>query len=115
MESIPIRKPAIPKKISEIRSSDERVRVVGVVIHKGGSEILLDDGSGQLTVVLDDPSLAAGIEVGSQARVFGSPMEVEGGLELRADILQRANSLDLKLHEQVREEWKELEKQLRGE
>jgi hypothetical protein len=86
-----------------------------MVVTKGESEFVLDDGSGQLTVLLEDPSLAGEIGVGSKVRVFGNPMEVEGGIELRADILQKADSLDLKLHEEVREEWKKLEARLRGE
>jgi hypothetical protein len=115
MEPIPIRNPAIPKRISELRASDERVMVVGMVVNKGESEFVLDDGSGQLTVVLEDPSLVDEIGVGSKVRVFGNPMEAEGGIELRADILQKADSLDLKLYEKVREEWRKLEARLRGE
>jgi RNase P/RNase MRP subunit p29 len=115
VESIPIRGPAIPKRVSELRAGDERVRVVGMVVNKGESEFVLDDGSGQLTVLLEDPSLVVEIGVGSKVRVFGSPMEAEGGIELHADILQKADSLDLKLYEEVREEEKKLEARLRGE
>jgi hypothetical protein len=112
MESIPIRKPAKLKKISEIRASDERVKVVGLVVNKGDSEFVLDDGSGQLVVILDEPEATQGITVGSRVRVFGNPMEAEGGLEFHADILHKVDGLDLQLQEQVREEWKRLEKEL---
>jgi hypothetical protein len=114
MEPVPTKKPAVPKKISELRAGDERVRIVGLVLDRGDSELVLDDGSGQLTVIFDDPALVEGIEVSSRVRVFGSPMEIEGGLELRADLIQRADTLDLKLYEEVRREWKKLEAETRG-
>jgi hypothetical protein len=113
VEPIPIKKPAIQKKISELRASDERVRIVGLVVSRGDFELVLDDGSGQLTVLPDDPGSAEGVEVGSRVRAFGSPMETEGGLELRADIIQRADTLDLELYEQVREERRKLEAEAR--
>ncbi len=112
MESVPTIKSSPHKKISELRASDERVRVVGLVVEKYESEIVLDDGSGQLTVILEDRNLGSGVEVGSRVRVFGNPMEAEGGLELRAEILQRVDNLDFKLQERVREEWKKLEEDI---
>lgn len=115
MENIPIRMPAPYKRISELRASDERVKVIGLVVDRGSSDLVLDDGSGQITAILEDPAAIGGVDVGSRVRVFGSPMEAEGGLELQADILQRVDPLDVQIHEQVREEWKKQEARLRGE
>ncbi len=112
MESIPTMKHSLHKKISELRASDEKVQVVGLVVDKSESDIVLDDGSGQLPVILEDRNLSSGVEIGSKVRVFGNPMEAEGGIELRAEILQRIDSLDFKLNERVREERKKLEAEL---
>lgn len=104
--------PARPRKISEIKTGDERVRVVGLVVDKKEAELVLDDGSGRITVIFDDPALTEGVEVGSKIRVFGSPLNVADTHELHADIIQRLDKLDLELYEQVRREVKKFEKEL---
>ncbi|MCD6247844.1 MAG: replication protein RepA [Hadesarchaea archaeon] len=104
--------PAKPRKISEIRTADERVSILGVVVDKKEAELLVDDGSGRITVVFDDPSLARDVEVGSTVRVFGAPLSVADAHELHADIIQKLDKLDLKLYEEVRREIKKFEKGL---
>ncbi|MGC8816641.1 MAG: hypothetical protein ACP5PX_02350 [Candidatus Hadarchaeum sp.] len=106
------RMPARPRKISDIRIGDERVRVVGLVVDKRDSEFTLDDGSGLLTVIFDDPAVASGIEIGAKVRVFGSPLLVSGAKELHADIVQRVDKLDLNLYREVRQEAERLEREL---
>ena len=108
----PRRKPARSRKISEIKIGDEQVRVVGLVVDKKEAEFMLDDGSGRLTVVFDDPALIEGVGVGSRVRVFGVPLNVAGAHELRAEIVQSVGGLDLGLHEEVRREVKKLEMEL---
>lgn len=107
--------PARPRKIAEIKLSDDRVRVVGVVVDKKEAEFTLDDGSGHLTVIFDDPSLAEGVAVGSKVRIFGTPLSVSGTNELHAEIVQRVDGLDLKLYEDVRSEVQKLEREIRGD
>lgn len=104
--------PARLRRISDVSMDDERVRVVGVVIDKRDTEFTLDDGTGRLTVVLDDPAVSAGFEVGSKARVFGTPLSVAGVNELHADIAQRVDKLDLNLYSEVRQEMEKLERDL---
>ncbi len=105
-------KPARSRKISEIKIGDERVRVIGLVVDKKEAEFMLDDGSGRLTVVFDDPAVVEGVEIGSRVRVFGMPLNVAGAHELRAEIVQRVDGLDLGLYEEVRREVKKLEREL---
>jgi len=105
-------KPARSRKISEIKIGDERVRVIGLVVDKKEAEFMLDDGSGRLTVVFDDPAVVEGVEIGSRVRVFGMPLNVAGAHELRAEIVQRVDGLDLGLYEEVRREVKKLEGEL---
>ncbi len=108
----PRRRPARSRKISEIKIGDEQVRVVGLVVDKKEAEFMLDDGSGRLTVVFDDPAVVEGVGVGSRVRVFGTPLNVAGAHELRAEIVQKVDGLDLGLYEEVRREVKKLEKEI---
>jgi len=107
------RVPAKQRRISDVSVDDERVRVVGVVVDKREAELTLDDGTGRLTVIFEDPAISAGLEVGSKARVFGTPLSVAGTNELHADIAQRVDKLDLSLYSQVRQEMEKLERDLR--
>lgn len=109
MEEVrPGARPAVPRKISEMRPEDERVRVVGLVVDKQGSDFTIDDGSGQLPVTSEDPSLSVGVEVGSKVRVFGTPMVSDEEVELHAEIVQRVDKLDLELYQQVQQEKEKL-------
>jgi len=107
-------KPARNRKISEIKIGDERVRVIGLVVDKKEAEFVLDDGSGRITVVFDDPAVVEGVEIGSRVRVFGAPLNVAGAHELRAEIVQKVDGLDLGLYDEVRREVKKLEMELEG-
>lgn len=109
-----IRRPARPRKISEIKIGDERVMVVGLVVDKKEAEFTLDDGSGHLTVIFDDPAVAGAVEIGSKIKVFGTPLGVAGTNELHAEIVQKVDALDLGLYEEVRREVKKLERELGG-
>jgi len=101
-------RPAAPRRISEVRPDEERVRVVGLVVDKRDSDFTMDDGSGQIVVILDDPSLAAGVEVGSKVRVFGNPMGADEEVELHAEIVQRVDKLNLELYQKVQQETEKL-------
>ena len=106
-------KPARDRRISEIKLGDERVRIVGLVIDKKDSEFVLDDGSGQITVLFDVPALAEGVSVGSKVRVFGMPLTAGDTRELRAEIIQKVDRLDLELYEEVRREVRKFEMKLK--
>jgi RNase P/RNase MRP subunit p29 len=105
----PRRSPARPKKISEIKVGDERVRITGLVVSKKEAELEVDDGSGHIKVLLDDPTIVKEIVVGSKVRVFGTPLNVNGGHELYVEIVQKVDDLDLELEDEVRREVKKLE------
>ncbi len=111
----PRRKVAKPRRISEIRVGEEFVRVTGCVAYKKNSEIVLDDGSGMLTVFSDDSGMFRDVDIGSKIRVFGTPLITEGGQELKAEIVQKVDGLDLQLLEKVMEEVKKFESEVKGE
>lgn len=108
------RTPARDRKISEIKIGDTYVRVVGVVVEKKEAELVLDDGSGHISVFFDDPSLVADLNVGCKVRVFGIPHQVGEMHELHADIVQRMDGLDLELYERVKRELKKFEMEMQG-
>lgn len=103
---------AEPRRISDIKTADEQVQVIGVIVDKKESSLVLDDGSGELSVLFEDPSLVEGIEVGSKVRVFGTPLNVGGSHELHAEIIQKLDELDMDLYKEVMHEVRKFEKEL---
>lgn len=103
---------ARPRRISEIKTADEQVQVVGLVVDENESGIVIDDGSGKLNVLFEDPALAEGVDVGSKVRVFGTPLNIEDTHELHAEIIQKLDKLDLDLYKRVRHEVRKFEKEL---
>ena len=82
--------PAAIKRIEDI-SDELRVSVVGTVVKCGESEFMLDDGTGQLTVIC-----AEGLNVKEKdivrviGRIFGQTLE--------AEIVQHIADLNMKLY-----------------
>jgi len=107
-----IRAPARPRRIAEIKVGDDRVRLVGLVVDKRETDFTLDDGTGRLTVIFDDPTLAESFEIGSKVRVFGTPLTISGANELHAEVVQRVDGLDLGLYDKVRREAEKLEREI---
>lgn len=103
---------ARPRRISEIKTADEQVQVVGLVVDKDDSGLVLDDGSGRVDVLYEDPGLVEDIEVGDKIRVFGTPLNIADSHELHAEIIQKLNELDLDLYKEVMDELRKFEKEL---
>ncbi|TDA31416.1 MAG: hypothetical protein DSO03_04930 [Hadesarchaea archaeon] len=112
MEEPRIRRAAPYRRIAELREDEEWVKVMGVVVEKKDSEIVLDDGSGLLTDFSDKEGMFEEIGVGSQIRVFGRPM-LSVGKEMKAEIVQKVDGLDFELYWKVMEEVKRLEEEIR--
>ncbi len=106
------RPPAKPRRISEIKVADEQIQVVGSIVDKEESTLVLDDGTGELNVLFEDSSLVEDIEVGTIVRVFGTPLSVADTQELHAEIIQEMNDLDLDLYKKVISEVRKFEKEL---
>ncbi len=109
-DSVPSAK---PRRISEIEPSDEQVQVVGHIVDKDESSLVLDDGSGKLNVLFEDPSLIEDTEVGMKVRVFGTPLKIEDTQEIHAEIIQDLEELDLDLYQKVMDRVGKFEKELR--
>ena len=74
---------AFEKEISDISKNDVRVRVTGTVISKNteSSSIILDDSTGQLTIMLSTEEELANINPGSFIRVIGMVVPYGEGVE----------------------------------
>ncbi|MBI4021120.1 MAG: replication protein RepA [Candidatus Aenigmarchaeota archaeon] len=88
------RLPSVEREVASIRPEDIRVSLVGMVIDKDGTSMVLDDGTGKITVRSDQPLVA---EVNQRVRVFGRVIPMEQGAELQGDVVQDMRLLDLEL------------------
>jgi hypothetical protein len=103
-----LRTPAKEKKIREITPEDTFVKILGTVVEKKDTEVVLQDEDGsRITVFADDPELFSDVTEKSLVRVFGTPLLHGERKEIRTEIVQRMDGLDLRLY---REALKEMEK-----
>jgi uncharacterized protein YdeI (BOF family) len=92
--------PSVERRISDIMAEDMRVSLIGTVIDKQEESIILDDGTGKITVGFDS---AVGVETDQIVRVFGRVMPIESGFELQGEIVQDMKGLDRDLAKRMRE------------
>ena len=95
------RAPAVPKKIADINEKDIRVRLLGRIIDKNDSLIVIDDGTGKADIVFDPEIIDIKAETGDSVRIFTRVLPLEEGFELRAEIVQGMNGLDYELYKKV--------------
>ncbi|MCS4541700.1 MAG: hypothetical protein HY929_05190 [Euryarchaeota archaeon] len=97
---------AVERKIKDIDpAKDAKVKVLGIVVNKGIAEgsFIIDDGSGQALISIDDPTLLDNIKEGIPVRVLGVPIKRETTIEIMAEILQNMEKLDMELFKQIKE------------
>jgi len=84
-----------PRKISEINvKSDNKVAFIGNVVELGENSFILDDGSAKAEIVFEGE-----VRKDKTVRVFCSIVENQ----LRADVVQNLEGLDLNLFKRVSE------------
>ncbi|MHA1267214.1 MAG: hypothetical protein ACTSRS_18400 [Candidatus Helarchaeota archaeon] len=110
--------PAKELLINEIsdREIDKNIKILGSIIEANPNYILLDDGTGQIQIVLNDDTKVSGeeiLEVGALVRAFGICNKVEGKFLLSGKIIQDMRGLDLELYQRVREVKRRFEKNLK--
>src|SRR3989344_4696478 len=92
------RQPAVFRKISEINpEKDIRVRIIGNVIDANESSLVIDDGNSKAEVIADNINCKT-VDV---VRVFARVLPLEEGFELRGEIIQILNDLNLDLYKKV--------------
>jgi len=94
------RMPSVDRKVSEIGEGDIRVSIIGTVIGGQDNRLVVDDGTGKVSVSFEQPVKA---ESGKLVRVMGRVIPMEGGAEIQGDVLQPMDGMDMKLKKRVDE------------
>ena len=94
--------PAVPRKITDINpEKDIRVRILGTVIDKQNGTVVIDDGTAKVEIITEQD--LSGINNSDVVRVFCRVLPLETGYELRAEIIQNMNGLDMELYRKINE------------
>ena len=92
------RMPSVERKISSIKAEDIRIRILGTILDKKDTHMVVDDGTGKIEVFFEEP---VGGEINQMVRVFGRVIPVENGFEMQGEIVQDMSQLDIELHRKV--------------
>ncbi len=106
---MPFKNHYLKKIVSEINpDTDLKVNLIGFVVDKKDDTVVLDDGSGKVSIFVDVPSLIEKINVNQIVRVFGSTLPTDNGFEIKADFIQDLTNLNINLYKKVEELYKEM-------
>ncbi|NJE03721.1 replication protein RepA [Thermococcus sp. MV11] len=96
------RKPAVERKIGEIREDDTRVSLIGKAfkVDKMDYTFWLDDGTGVILIESEDNVLP---ENGQIVRVIGRVIRNEEGVHVFGEVIQDFSSADLEALEEIME------------
>ncbi|MBU5690036.1 MAG: hypothetical protein QXM68_02340 [Candidatus Aenigmatarchaeota archaeon] len=96
------------KLISEVNPDiDYKVKIIGLVVDKTDTSIIVDDGKSKVKVFVE-PDQIESIEIHQLIAVFGSTIPSDDGFEMKADVIQDLNGLNLNLYKKVHELYKKL-------
>jgi uncharacterized protein YdeI (BOF family) len=96
------RKPAVERKIAEIREDDTRVSLIGKAfkVDKLDYTFWLDDGTGVILVESEENVLP---ENGQIVRVIGRVIRSEESVHIFGEVIQDFSDADLEALEEIRE------------
>ncbi|NJE11264.1 replication protein RepA [Thermococcus sp. MAR1] len=96
------RKPAVERKIGEIREDDTRVSLIGKAfkVDKMDYTFWLDDGTGVILIESEENVLP---ENGQIVRVIGRIIRNEEGMHIYGEVVQDFSNADLDALEEIRE------------
>ena len=96
------RLPAIEKPIAEINpEKDVRVRILGTVLGVDSNTVVIDDGTGKVEVVFEEPQEY--IKEGNLIRIISRILPLTEGFECRGECVQQLDGFDMKLYKRTRE------------
>jgi len=88
------RAPAARRRISDIvPEKDIRVRIFGKVIDRMDDILVVDDGTGRIEIIAENPQAKTGEMVTAFARI----LPLESGYEARLEMVQSAEGMDIGL------------------
>ena len=85
--------------IKTLRVSGSKIAVSGTVISNNETSLVLDDGSGNITILVNNIP----IPNGDYLRVFGRVMPGEDGMYFQADVIQSLSKIDKHAHKKIKE------------
>jgi len=91
--------PAVERAIGDLTEKDIRIRIIGTIIDRQESFVIVDDSTGKIKVTLPEGSNVDGQKT---VRVFGRVMPAETGLEIQGEIIQDMSGLSLDLLQKTR-------------
>ncbi|ACJ17445.1 replication factor A complex, RPA14 subunit [Thermococcus onnurineus NA1] len=96
------RKPAVERKIGEIREDDTRVALIGKAfkVDKMDYTFWLDDGTGVILIESEENVLP---QNGQTVRVVGRVIRNEEGIHIYGEVIQDFSEADLEALEEIRE------------
>ncbi|HII61738.1 hypothetical protein [Pyrococcus horikoshii] len=107
------RKPAVERKISEIKEDDTRISLIGRVIKVDKMDYMfwIDDGTG-VAIIESESELP---KVGQTVRVIGRIIRNEEGMHIYAEVIQDFSDADLEALEEIRELERKILPKIEGE
>lgn len=94
----------LPAKDSYIKDivpdKDVRVRILGTIIGKSSSLIIVDDSTGNKEIVAPE-ELTKDFKIGDTIRVFCRVIAMESGYQLQAELIQSMNDLDVERYRKI--------------
>jgi hypothetical protein len=103
---VPFKSNYAKKTIDEIHPEiDYKVKIIGLVVDKTDSSIVVDDGKNKTRVFLD-PEWMERVDIHQLIAVFGSIIPSDEGVEIKADAIQDLTGLNLNLYKKVEELYK---------
>lgn len=95
------RLPAIERSINSINpQNDVRIRITGTVIGTTDNGIVIDDGSGKVTVFFEQPD--SYVREGQFIRVITRVFPLIDGFECRGELIQNMENFDVNLYKDAK-------------
>ncbi len=98
------RAPAVHKKIENIEEGDIRVAVIGTVVDKGETKVVVDDGTGSIDIGFDLSKDLGKFDEGGLVRAVGRPSN--GSMD--GEAIQDFEDFDVELYRKTKDRLKEL-------
>ncbi len=97
------RRVAVNKKIGSLNKDDSRVAVIGAVVNIDKESLIftIEDPSGELTIISPNEEMINKLDLGKIVRVIGLVLPYDGGVELRAELIQDFNDIDKELFQLI--------------
>jgi uncharacterized protein YdeI (BOF family) len=97
------RKPTIFTTVDKLNKDMIRICLVGTIVSRNEtiSSFALDDGTGTITVILNDVDKFDNVKDGQIVRVFGKIWGEGADIEIQGDLVQDFTDIDLQLFKKV--------------